>query len=912
MHRQPRVLTPFLLLLLLLGAVAPASAQPALSGSQIRIDAVMPDVYRDLAIAADPAGGLTVAWIEEWTGAEPSTAIRARRFDRDGKPLGPAFRVAWSPESANGCLAVAAGRGGKSFAVWTAPARRFAGIYGRLLDAAGRPEGKILRLDFPGFLADHIHSCHVVASAAGIFTVVWGGAGGGTEDLWARRVLPAGQPGLLARIPRSARFSLRTITSAAMSRRGELALAGLGRRTPDDRPEVFLQRMAADWRPLRGVEVRVPTPLGWRAGPQGPAVAFGADETLALLWVAEPTASERLPLLLARRATAAGSWAGPAVRIDEGSVAISAAALAADPGGGFLAVWFHSNRGGVGRRIEPTGPLGPIFELDPENQGAPGIPHAVAQGTGRFAAVWGSAYGILGQRFASASPGRLQLQRKWSVALEGSGKAGLVVSRRDGNRGAVSVSYSVVGLDAAPGADFDDAGGTVTFANGDSLPKRIEIPLWDDSQAEPDESFQVVLHDPEGGALLGPVTTATVEIRDDDVASPLLAGAGPVISIASRPFEGFSVLSEPHVARRPAGGFIAAWQNRQRVRPFETRSNVSFALFDTNGQLAGKGGPSGVSEEDEDEPRIVPQPDGGFFVLWASLPRSDGEPGRRFAQRFDAAGGSLGDPFELPSFTALAEPLPLRAAPGVGGGFVVVGQRRSGRSVQLFAERYDGAGRRRREEIPVNEHPLLDLFEVPFAVASDAAGGFVVVWRRIPQPGLPGGIIARRFSPSGVPRGREILAGGRGELVSNPEVAVASDGAFAVVWDAVRDRRVISARWFDGSGTPLGDEIQVSSTSGSHTLPLAAFGSGGELLAGWWSERGFEGQLYASPGVRAGSPLVLDAGNVVRIALAATAEGWIVAGISIHGSSSGEDVMELHARIFVLPEDSLPFLRLPG
>jgi hypothetical protein len=371
-----------------------------------------------------------------------------------------------------------------------------------------------------------------------------------------------------------------------------------------------------------------------------------------------------------------------------------------------------------------------------------------------------------------------------------------------------------------------------------------------------------------------------------------------VIPMAEREFEGYTTLSDLHVARRSTGGFVAAWQERYRIRPYEYRSVLRFALFDATGRTVGEGRPDHLDEDEDAAPRILPQPDGGFFLIWARIPESEEAPGRWLAQRFGAAGEPLDEAFELPSFTGTGNPLPLRSAPQADG-FVLVGQRRTGRNVQLFAERYDGAGRRLGEEIPVHERPVVDLSGGYFAVASDTAGGFVVVWRRIPQPGLPGGIIARRFSPSGVPLGGEILVGGRGDLVADPEVAVAPDGAFAVVWDTVRDSRVISARWFDRSGAPLGEEVQVSSMAGPQVGPAAAFGPGGELLVVWWSPSGFDGQLYTGPGVRAGSHLVLDDGVGLRRVFAATAEGWVVAGVFFGASPSGEETMEIHARTFV-------------
>src|SRR6185295_11011114 len=166
-------------------------------------------------------------------------------------------------------------------------------------------------------------------------------------------------------------------------------------------------------------------------------------------------------------------------------------------------------------------------------------------------------------RLASDSPGQIVLRRDRSVALEGGGQAVLEAVRREGSRGEVRASWSALGLNATPGEDFDGTSGTVTFADGDSLPKRIVIPLEDDDRPEGDESFRVELRDPEGGATLGRLAAARVEIRDDDLPSPLLAGAGPAVQIrelSPSSADSFYLACCHDLAALSTGGFVAAWQ----------------------------------------------------------------------------------------------------------------------------------------------------------------------------------------------------------------------------------------------------------------------------------------------------------------------------------------------------------------
>jgi hypothetical protein len=864
--------------------VVQAAAQPAPAGPLFRVDPQVPASYQDLAIAAGPDGGFTVAWSEGWWrepagGRAQLYVLRARRFDAAGKPKGPAFRLARTDDHRFG-IDVAVNRDGKCLVVWSGDGTATAAIYGRLLDPSGRPLGNAFRLDAGREFPDRPR---VVAHQGG-YVVAWSD---GTGVLHTRRVRNPGVPhGPEVRLPASPRYSTRSLSALAVSPRGDLAIAGAGRRGTGAE-DLFLQRFDSAWRPRSG-EVRVASPSGWRTLPEEVSLAFGADDALAVLWAAEPAASAD-SLILARIHAAAGQWAGPPVRIDKSHQGtVGSTALAADPGGGFLATWYQSKFIGGnarGRRLEPSGRLGPVFLLDPDDLYSLSPPSAdqryvrggaakvVALGKGRFATVWAGGHGILGQRFASDAPGRLQLRLRREVAAEGSGEVRLEVLRRNGCRGEVSISYSAAGLGAVPGEDFDDTPGKVTFADGDSLPKSIAVPLWDDALSEPDKSFRVVLHGPEGGATLGPVASTEVEIRDDDSPSPVLAG--PVIPIASTPFPGLrGDVSNPDVAARPAGGFVVAWEQAFRTErpPPGYDYSVQFSLFDAEGDWVGGG------EWGEFEPRVLPRPDGGF-VLLGSFGRA------HFGQMFDTHGEPIGEEFILDSFAPVGEDaIPLRAAPRPDGGFVAVGLRRSGTSFQLFAKRYDGNGHRLGKAVVVNQRPILDQDRdrQGFAVASDAAGGFVVVWQRPPQPGLPGGIFARRFAPSGVPRGGELAVEGPVGITDSPTVAVAPDGAFVVLWNSGCGGHgwTISARWFDRSGMLLGDEADVLAGGRG---PLAAFGSGGKLLV----ISGVTGQLYAGPGLREGNRFTFWESSSpygwpeAATGLAATGAGWTVAWVFV-------------------------------
>lgn len=95
------------------------------------------------------------------------------------------------------------------------------------------------------------------------------------------------------------------------------------------------------------------------------------------------------------------------------------------------------------------------------------------------------------------------------------GVVGLSVERGGGASGTASVRWRVESGSATAGVDMADLAGTLSWANGNSASKTIEIPILADSLVEADETFRVVLSNPDG-ADLGQ-STIDVTLVDDDV-----------------------------------------------------------------------------------------------------------------------------------------------------------------------------------------------------------------------------------------------------------------------------------------------------------------------------------------------------------------------------------------------------------
>ena len=97
---------------------------------------------------------------------------------------------------------------------------------------------------------------------------------------------------------------------------------------------------------------------------------------------------------------------------------------------------------------------------------------------------------------------------------EDAGQVSIEVTRTGGSAGAVSVEYSATSYGATDGVDFSAVSGRLDWADGDSSPREIVIPILQDTLEESAEHFNVNIQSPSGGAVLLN-TKALMAINDD-------------------------------------------------------------------------------------------------------------------------------------------------------------------------------------------------------------------------------------------------------------------------------------------------------------------------------------------------------------------------------------------------------------
>ncbi|MBD2492423.1 Calx-beta domain-containing protein, partial [Aulosira sp. FACHB-615] len=129
-------------------------------------------------------------------------------------------------------------------------------------------------------------------------------------------------------------------------------------------------------------------------------------------------------------------------------------------------------------------------------------------------------------------PGTLSFSAsQFSVNEDGTPVVAVTVTRTGGSDGEVSVILTPSNGTATASADYNNTPITVNFANGETS-KIVTIPIVDDTQFESDETINLTLTNPTGGATLGTQNTATLTIINND--SPqqgTLAFSNPTFSI---------------------------------------------------------------------------------------------------------------------------------------------------------------------------------------------------------------------------------------------------------------------------------------------------------------------------------------------------------------------------------------------
>jgi Ca2+-binding RTX toxin-like protein len=112
--------------------------------------------------------------------------------------------------------------------------------------------------------------------------------------------------------------------------------------------------------------------------------------------------------------------------------------------------------------------------------------------------------------------GVLQFSAATYQVNEGAGNATITVTRTGGSSGPVSVSYATSDGTATEGADYSFSQGVLSWGAGDSSNKSFQVSILNDTDPEGDETINLTLSNPDGGATLGTPQAAGLTIARND------------------------------------------------------------------------------------------------------------------------------------------------------------------------------------------------------------------------------------------------------------------------------------------------------------------------------------------------------------------------------------------------------------
>ncbi|MFB2879204.1 Calx-beta domain-containing protein [Floridanema aerugineum] len=121
---------------------------------------------------------------------------------------------------------------------------------------------------------------------------------------------------------------------------------------------------------------------------------------------------------------------------------------------------------------------------------------------------------------------------EYVVREDGTPVLAVTVVRSGDSSGAVSATVNLSNGTATAPADYNNTPIAVNFAAGDTTPKVITIPIVNDTLVEADETVNLSLVSPTGGAIIGTQNTAVLTILDNDVPPPATP-AKPLVFVAA-------------------------------------------------------------------------------------------------------------------------------------------------------------------------------------------------------------------------------------------------------------------------------------------------------------------------------------------------------------------------------------------
>ena len=291
----------------------------------------------------------------------------------------------------------------------------------------------------------------------------------------------------------------------------------------------------------------------------------------------------------------------------------------------------------------------------------------------------------------------------------------------------------------------------------------------------------------------------------------------------------------PAVAMDAAGNFVVTWSSNNQdgsgngvyAQRFNAAGVAQGAEFLVNTTTVG--GQSG--------PAVAMATNGDFVIAWTGSGQDPDASSGIYAQRFNASGVAQGGEFRINTYTANAQQI-TSAAMDASGNFVVTwasdGQDGSGYGV--YGQRFDASGVAQGAEFRVNTTTANTQLYHDVAMLPD---GRLVVAYQSRNADNSYEVYLQRYAANGTPIGGEthvntVTVASTTQPI--PSVSADAGGNITVVWNSTADGAGdgVVGRRFYWSGTPVGAEFQVNTTtSGNQLYPEVVSQPGGRFIVAW-------------------------------------------------------------------------------
>ena len=720
-----------------------------------------------LAVAAD--GSYVVAW---FASDVDQNGIYARRYDAAGSPIGAEFLVAQTTSGNQGRPDIAMDGSGNFGISWISTQGGTGDVYARLFDSNGTPTtGEFL---VNSVTAGSQSNARVSMDGSGNFVVVW--RNGNNGNVSGRRFDSLGNP-------LAAEFDLNTTTAGTqtlpdvdMLSTGEFVTVWASDGQDGSSFGIYGQRWDASGAKLGG-EFQVNTStVGSQSNPK---IALDATGGFVVTWQDDTTDGSGLGVY-AQVFDSAGTKVGAEIQVSETTALDQQTAeVARLPSGEFAVVWFSQNQdddgtsGVYGRRFDATGnAMGGEFAIHETTAGVQRRPNVELNAAGQGVVSWISIDGqndVITRRFE-------WLELTFSVG-DGTGDSTVTF------RGSVDrITLALDGLTYAPNSGY--LGGDLLTITTDDLGNTGSPGALQDV-----DNVAITVFEPAPQLDLDADDSAAVGV---DFAATWTEGGGPVgivdsdaalldsdsVNLASltvtitNPVDGETEVLAADTTGTSIVASYAAATGVLTLAGVDTLANYEQVLrtvtYDNR------------FDHPNDTPRTI------------SFVASDGTNTSPVAETTLTL-VSVADPGVTVTANALS---PI-------GDQVTVSQLEAGWNGTYLTQ----------------------------AVAVDPNGNSVVVWTS-DDPLADGGgqaVMARRIDAQGMPVGPEFrvnttTVGDQWE----PSVAMDDAGNFVVVWSSQNqdgDQAGVYFQRYDSSGTALGGETLVNSTTAGHPVgPLREHG----------------------------------------------------------------------------------------